>query len=82
MSASFIESPVAMYRTALDRLREASRLLADHLESADQSETDVAGSKTFVEIWAHYKRTLTECHKAFQQVPLRLRDKVPPPPQA
>ena len=77
---SAVSSPITAYRLTLDRLRAASRALADHLERSDSRRTEFATDERFVEIWASYKRTLVECQAAFRQIPITQRMKVPGPP--
>ena len=73
---------VTSYRLALDRVRDASRALATHIDSSERDGTDFADDDRFLEIWSSYKRVLGECRAAFEHVPPQHRHRVPRPPSA
>ncbi len=76
-----VDSSIAEYRLALDRLQNVSRALADYLENSEREDSAVGTTARLDEIWATYERTLVDCQHAFQHVPAQLRPTVPPPPR-
>ena len=76
-----VDSSIAQYRLALDRLQNVSRALADYLENSEREDYAVAIGARLDEIWATYERTLVECQHAFRHVPTNLRATVPPLPR-
>jgi len=81
-SSVSIDRPVAAYRSSLRRLREASKALAECVESSEGRGRELATDSRFVEIWSNYNNILTECRQAFELIPPRQQSQVPKPPRA